>query len=199
MGRWGRWSWWPSGLGASGHFDLSCCSGTTFRPAHLFQDDIWTYPTAPRRHFGVSCSSRTYPAALGRHFDLPSCSGTTFRPIQLLKDDISTYADAPGRHFDLSNALGRHSNVSCGSIRCTTAMSTDWHILMSRLADVHKWHGDVRAHAQSTNVVTITKRHWCAITCIAHGNCKRHAATPDERATFVYAASASLTATASGH
>ena len=55
------------------HFDLSSCSGTTFRPV-----------------------------ALGRHFDLPCCSGTPFRPALLLQDDISTSPAAPGRHFDLS-------------------------------------------------------------------------------------------------
>ena len=94
------------------HFDLASCtqvdicySGTTLRPILLFQDDISTYPVAPRRHFDLSC-----------------CSGKTFRPILLLWehiwtypalrdgistillhwDDMSTYPIAPGQYFDLS-------------------------------------------------------------------------------------------------
>ena len=89
------------------HFDVSCCSKTTFRFVLLLQDDIST----PERHFDLSCCSRTRfrrvlllqadistcPAARERHFDLSCCSRTTFRRIQLLRDDVSTLA--PGRQL----------------------------------------------------------------------------------------------------
>ena len=39
------------------HFDISCCSGRTFRLILLFQADISTNPAAPQKTF--SCCSRS--------------------------------------------------------------------------------------------------------------------------------------------
>ena len=72
---------------------------------------------------------------------------------------VSSRSFAP--RFRWTPTVGRCASPYAGS----TAMSTDWRILGSRLADVHKWHGDLCARTQSTAVATTTTRHLRAIAC----------------------------------
>ena len=106
------------------HFDLSCCSGTTFQLVLLLMDDI-LMPAAPVTTFR--------PVPLLRHLDLSCCSGTTFRRALLQEnvltcpaaaDDISTCPVNSGLVLllqddiptcplcSISAALGRHFDVS---------------------------------------------------------------------------------------
>ena len=95
----GRSRWTPA---PGRHFDLFCCSGTTFRLVLLLWDDISTCPAAPGRNFDLSCWSRTTFRLACLAAPGSCCSRTSFRPVLQLQEDISTCPAAPGRNFHLS-------------------------------------------------------------------------------------------------
>ena len=101
------------------HFDLSRCSGTTFRPIQLSA-------AAPGRHVSQSfCSGTPFRS----HFDLCCCSGASFRPAWWLQDNISMFSRCSGTTFrfvllltDYPAALGRHFDLSgCDISTCPAA------------------------------------------------------------------------------
>ena len=129
------------------HFDLSCCSGTTFRPFLPLSCCSCCSRTTFRPVLLPPDDISTCPAAPGRHFDLSCCPRTTFRLVLLLRDDISTLPASvllllllldDISHFDLSRQNHRQDLiVSLCSILCSKLV-IDMHTSCSTKLHVHK-------------------------------------------------------------